>query len=157
LHSVFNPFCSKFGDLDHFMRFYKFVITLKVRVWSQSNHRPTNHTRDPKIVAVVDRWALFRITFMFQTRKGRALKQWSLYAGGRYSEVFVSSGLTVFHLINSLFNVSFLTFQHSVLYYFGIQFFYRRKKYSCLSWRATKFFFIISKSVVGNFTIQSGT
>ncbi len=46
------------------------------------------HPRDLKIVAVVDRWSLFRGTFMLLTRK--TVTQNS----GCYSEVIVSSGST---------------------------------------------------------------
>ena len=48
-----------------------------------------DHPRDPKIVAVVDRWSLFRGSFMLYTLilgpKNR----------DRYLQVVVSSGLTV--------------------------------------------------------------
>ena len=49
---------------------------------------------DPKIVAVVDRWSLFRGDLM--EIQNWPTKWWSLQAGGRYSEVEVKPGLTVF-------------------------------------------------------------
>jgi len=54
------------------------------------NDRP----RDPKFLAVVDRWFLLRGSFKTETGK---LKFWSLLAlaGGHYSEMFISSSLTV--------------------------------------------------------------
>ena len=48
-----------------------------------------DHPRDPKVVTVVDRWSLFRGSFMLW--KLKMVPQ----SGGRYSEVVISSGLTV--------------------------------------------------------------
>ncbi len=56
-----------------------------------------DHNRDPKIVAVVGRWSLFRGRLCNKGSKWDH-KWWSLQTGGRYSEVVVSSGLTVFSL-----------------------------------------------------------
>ncbi len=47
------------------------------------------HPRDPKIVAVVDMWSLFRGTFMLETRKVGPQNS------GHCKQVVVSSGLTV--------------------------------------------------------------
>ena len=52
-----------------------------------------DHLRDPKIVAVVVRWSLFRGHLHSKNSK------WDpkmLVAGGCYSELVVNSGLTVF-------------------------------------------------------------
>jgi hypothetical protein len=48
-----------------------------------------NHPRDPKFVAVLDRWSLFRGNFMFQKIENGTPN------GGRYRQVVVNSGLTV--------------------------------------------------------------
>ena len=52
-----------------------------------------DHLRDPKFVAGVDRWLLFRVSFMIL--KLKTSKMWLLQASGRYLEVVVYSGLTV--------------------------------------------------------------
>jgi len=52
----------------------------------------SDHPRDPEFVAFVDRWSLYRRNFMLLNLK------MGLQNGGRYSEVVVSSGLTVLRL-----------------------------------------------------------
>jgi len=49
-----------------------------------------DHPRDPEFEAVVDRWPLFIGIFMLYNLK------LGLQNAGRYSEVVVSSGLTVY-------------------------------------------------------------
>ncbi len=53
-----------------------------------------DHPWDPKIVAVVDKWSLFRGHLHNKFGTGTS-KLWSLLTGGHYLEVVVSSGLTV--------------------------------------------------------------
>ena len=62
-----------------------------------------DHPRDPKIVAAVDRWSLFRGHLCYKRSKWdlktvAVIDRWSLFGGGRYSEVVVSTGLTVHRL-----------------------------------------------------------
>ncbi len=53
-----------------------------------------DHPWDPKKVAAVDRWSLFRGHLRNKSSKWD-LKKVVVIDGGRYSEVVVSSGLTV--------------------------------------------------------------
>ncbi len=53
-----------------------------------------DHPWDPKIVGIVDCWSLFRVIFMIQTLKSGPKNS------GRYVEVVVSSGLTVYNFLN---------------------------------------------------------
>ncbi len=60
------------------------------------------HPWDPKILAVVDRWPLFRgfsikiaIVFDLAGLRLAVVGMWPLFRGGRYSEVAVNTGLTV--------------------------------------------------------------
>ena len=60
-----------------------------------------NHPQDPKIVVVVDRWSLYRghccnTNSKRDPKKVVVVGRWPLFGGGRYSEVVVSSGLTVY-------------------------------------------------------------
>ena len=60
------------------------------------------HPWDPEILAVVDRWPLFRgfsikiaIVFDLAGLRLAVVGMWPLFRGGRYSEVAVNTGLTV--------------------------------------------------------------
>jgi hypothetical protein len=54
-----------------------------------------DHPWDPEIVVVVDKWSLFRGHLCNKSFK-RGLKMVVVADSGRYSEVVVNSGLTVF-------------------------------------------------------------
>ena len=73
--------------MTHILLSYLFLKYLKV----QSNN---DNPWDPKIVAVVDRWSLFRGDLM--EIQNWPTKWWSLQAGGGYSEMEVNSGWTVY-------------------------------------------------------------
>jgi len=78
--------------LDFFRIFLVFVSTVKP-VYN-------DHHWDPKIVAVVERWSLFKGHLCSKSLKWDLkivviIDRWSLFGGGHYSEVVVSPGLTV--------------------------------------------------------------
>jgi len=80
-HRSYNIACNYFIVIA---RLYIFIVILGCTVKPVYN----DHPRDPKFVAVVDRWSLFRGSFVLQKLKMRpqmvvVVDKWSLFGGGR--------------------------------------------------------------------------
>jgi hypothetical protein len=55
-----------------------------------------DHNCDPKIVAVVDRWSMFRGHLFIKVQNGTQNVGHYMYTGSSYSELAVCSGLTIY-------------------------------------------------------------
>ncbi len=96
---------------------FKGIITFKYLWHNVSTVKPVynDHTRDPKIVAIVDRWSLFRGHFVTKYQIG-TYKLLPLLTGGRYLEVVVNSGLTVLQIVANSLKVNYVVYLSFGLY-----------------------------------------